>query len=171
MNNAWRGAAVWNEARLATPVCQPTDFHQLSLKAGQNFKNPLISIPPGERARGGTARGMSQGTSAAGARSSAPPGDVASISYDHEATCARLITVLCDRSHILKLSVTQPRKSCLSASHPLPQRMKNSNLQGWACLMNAICFCGTEDARGFGCCELDAAGFVNDSVVLAFRWI
>lgn len=34
--------------------CQQTYFHQLSLKAGQNFKNLLLSIPLGERALGGT---------------------------------------------------------------------------------------------------------------------
>lgn len=149
-------------------ACQQTYFHQLSLKAGQNFKNLLLSIPLGERALGGTGLGVSQCMSAARARSSVPRREITSVSYDHEATCAQLITVLCDCSHILELSVTQLRKSCLSASHPLPQRMKNSNLQGWACLMNAICFCGTKDTRGFGRCELDA-GFVNDSVVLTFR--
>ena len=66
--------------------------------------------------------------------------EITHVSYDHEATCARLITVLCDCSHILKLSMTQLWKSCLPPT-PSPQRMKSSKLQGWACLMNAICFC------------------------------
>lgn len=82
--------------------------------------------------------GLSLCVSAATAWGCVHKGAIASVSSDQEATCAGLIIVLCNCFHILKLSMTQLWKSCLSASHPLPRRMKNSNLQGWACLRNEI---------------------------------
>lgn len=91
--------------------------------------------------------GAGAGTSCCVWMRSVPSREITNISCDHEATWAPLITVLCYCAHILKLSMTQLWKSCLSASHPLPPRMKNSELQGWACLMNVICFCWTKAKR------------------------
>lgn len=171
MGNVWWGEGLC-EMRPDWPCLftQKTYFQQLPLKARQNFTKVFISLPLEEWGLWGAGLGMSQCMSAARAWRHTRNGEITTGSYEHEAICAGLITVLCDCSHILKLSMTQLRKSCLSASHPLPQRMKNSNLQGWACLMNVIHFCWTEDTRGFRGCELDAR-FVNDPVVLVFRWV
>lgn len=120
------------------------------LQDGQNFKNLLISIALEKWDPSGPGSGMSQCISATRAWWVFVTWELLTFPMIMK-QCVQLITVVCSCSHILKLSMTQLQKSCLSASHHLLQRMKSSDLQGWACWMNVICFCGT---RGCGGCWL-----------------
>lgn len=140
------------------------------LTTGQNFKNLFISTPHEEWDLSGAEARMSLCMSAARAWSHVCNREISDVSLRSWSNMCSANYCSLWLSHILKLSMTQLQKSCLSASYLLPQRTKNSKMQGWACLMNMICFCWTKGTGGFGGCQLDVR-FVNDSIVHIFRGV